>query len=239
MLQQSQEGTRPHETSRGFHSISLTPLARGRCSHRTCRTRDTCSSFRLAWRSTDGLSRGMEEVEGVEDQLTGFHLVADMRHRAWDTEARTGSGGTHIWSELIKKVWEADPLRCPKRSREIVVFRSSTRRMSSSESCAISGFRKREVRVHCATDRRAKRPSIRGPTTSFCDDDTEPVVGVPRQLKRPITPLAPLVQRPQPPAGAVFDFRAHFCHSASMEAHALGFRLRATALSYQLARACR
>jgi predicted dehydrogenase len=27
----------------------------------------------------------------------------------------------------------------------------------------------------------------------------------------------------------VFDFRAHFCHSAAMEAHAFGFRLRANA----------
>jgi hypothetical protein len=25
----------------------------------------------------------------------------------------------------------------------------------------------------------------------------------------------------------VFDFRAHFCHSAPMETHAFGFRLRA------------
>ena len=28
------------------------------------------------------------------------------------------------WRELIKKVWEADPLRCPKCSRECASFRS-------------------------------------------------------------------------------------------------------------------
>ena len=34
---------------------------------------------------------------------------------------------------------------------------------------------------------------------------------------------------PSPPAAAVFDFRAHFCHSAPMKTHAFGFRLRANA----------
>ena len=31
------------------------------------------------------------------------------------------------------------------------------------------------------------------------------------------------------PEKAVFDLRAHFCHSAPMEMHAFGFRLRANA----------
>jgi hypothetical protein len=39
----------------------------------------------------------------------------------------------------------------------------------------------------------------------------------------------PLVQRPQPLRQPVFDFRAHFCHSAPMETHAFGFKLRANA----------
>jgi hypothetical protein len=62
------------------------------------------------------------------------------------------------------------------------------------------------------TDPPAKRPSIRGSTT-FPDYDTEPVMaGRARNPKKP-----------------VFDFRAHFCHSAPMETHAFGFRLRANA----------
>jgi hypothetical protein len=40
-------------------------------------------------------------------------------------------------------------------------------------------------------------------------------------------PLAPLVQRPTA-LPTVFDFPTHFCHSAPMETHAFGFRLRAT-----------
>ena len=39
----------------------------------------------------------------------------------------------------------------------------------------------------------------------------------------------PLFSGPQPSGGSVFDFRAHFCHSAPMETHAFGFRLRANA----------
>ena len=35
--------------------------------------------------------------------------------------------------------------------------------------------------------------------------------------------------RPHNPRKPVFDARAHFCHSAPMETHALGFRLRANA----------
>ena len=31
------------------------------------------------------------------------------------------------------------------------------------------------------------------------------------------------------PKKPVFDFRAHFCHSAPMETHAFGFRLRPNA----------
>ena len=35
--------------------------------------------------------------------------------------------------------------------------------------------------------------------------------------------------RPRNPRKPVFDSRAHFCHSAPMETHAFGFRLRANA----------
>jgi hypothetical protein len=55
-------------------------------------------------------------------------------------------------------------------------------------------------------------------------------------------PLAPLFSGPQPSGGSffglrarrnpqkpVFDFRAHFCHSAPMKTHAFGLTLRANA----------
>ena len=51
---------------------------------------------------------------------------------------------------------------------------------------------------------------------------------VPSARQRPSAPLAPLSSGPSPPAAA-FDFRAHFCHSAPMETHTFGFRLRANA----------
>jgi hypothetical protein len=42
------------------------------------------------------------------------------------------------WRELIKKVWEADPLMCPRCSHEIrIVCLSSTTAPSSSKSCDI------------------------------------------------------------------------------------------------------
>ena len=57
--------------------------------------------------------------------------------------------------------------------------------------------------------------------------------GVLRHLKRPAAPKCasrtPCSAAPSPPAAAVFDFRAHFCHSAPMETHAFGFTLRANA----------
>jgi hypothetical protein len=53
---------------------------------------------------------------------------------------------------------------------------STTRRMASSESCAISGSGKRGCACIAALTRRAKRPSIRGPTTRCSDYDTEPIV---------------------------------------------------------------
>ena len=66
------------------------------------------------------------------------------------------------------------------------------------------------------------------------DYDTEPVVPSSRRLKRRAAPerasRAPCSAAPSPPAAFpfLFDFRAHFCHSAPMETQAFGFRLRAT-----------
>jgi hypothetical protein len=78
--------------------------------------------------------------------------------------------------ELIKKVREADPLRCPESAHgKRASFRSSTRRMSSSASCAISGSGKRGARAfrHRPAGQPPSRSVARRP---FPDYDTEPVI---------------------------------------------------------------
>ena len=105
--------------------------------------------------------------------------------------------------------------------------------------CAIWALARGAARAIPAPTRRAKRPSIRGSTTDY---DTGPVGGVLRHLKLParVRISHPLFSGPQPSGGRaagaprnpkkpVFDFRAHFCHSAPMETHAFGFTLRANA----------
>ena len=124
-----------------------------------------------------------------------------------------------------------DPLRRPTCSRKCASFRSSARRMSSSASCAISGLRggARAFR-HRPAGRNDPRSVARRPLPRLRHRTGR---GVLRQLKRPAAPecasRTPCSAAPSPPAAAVFDFRAHFCHSAPMETHAFGFRLRANA----------
>ncbi len=65
----------------------------------------------------------------------------------------------------------------------------------------------------------------------FPDYNTEPIMRSPPPEtfgSARVRLSHPLFSGPSPPA-PVFDFRAHFCHSARMEAHAFGFRLRANA----------
>ena len=88
------------------------------------------------------------------------------------------------------------------------------------------------VRVRCGTDPRgettlrsvARRPP--SPTTTPNRSWRSPAT-----LKRPAAPecapRTPLFSGPPALRQPAFDFRAPFCHSAPMEAHAFGFRLRA------------
>jgi hypothetical protein len=69
------------------------------------------------------------------------------------------------WRELIKKVWEANPLRCPKCSREMRIVS-----LIDEEDVIERILRHLELWQEggaCipAPTRRAKRPSIRGSTT--------------------------------------------------------------------------
>ena len=70
------------------------------------------------------------------------------------------------WRELIKKVWEADPLRCPKCSREMRIV--SLHRQGGCHRAHPAPPRAL-ARGGCACipapTRRAKRPSIRGSMT--------------------------------------------------------------------------
>ena len=55
---------------------------------------------------------------------------------------------------------------------------------------------------------------------------SHPLFSGPSPLRRQLFRVAGAPRNPKKP---VFDFRAHFCHSAPMETHAFGFRLRANA----------
>jgi hypothetical protein len=79
------------------------------------------------------------------------------------------------WRELIKKVWEADPLRCPKCSREMRIVLLIDERMSSSASCAISGSGKGGC-VHSGTDPPGETTLDPWLDDPFPDYDTEPVM---------------------------------------------------------------
>jgi hypothetical protein len=98
--------------------------------------------------------------------------------------------------------------------------------MSSSASYLAEG-----VRVHSGADppgETTRDPSLDDP---FPDYDTEPVMAF-SALKRPAAPecaTRTLFSGLRLSGGSLFDFPAHFCHSASRETHAFGFRLPANA----------
>jgi len=69
------------------------------------------------------------------------------------------------WRELIKKVWEADPLRCPKRSREIRIVSLIDEEDVIEAILRHLGLWQEGCACIPAATRRAKRPSIRGSTT--------------------------------------------------------------------------
>ena len=84
------------------------------------------------------------------------------------------------------------------------------------------------VRVHPGTDPPGETTLDRWLDDPFPDYDTEPAMafsGSARvRLSHPLFsgPASQLSGGHKP-----FDFRAHFCHSAPIETHAFGFRLRA------------
>jgi Putative transposase len=69
------------------------------------------------------------------------------------------------WRELIKKVWEADPLRCPKCSREMRIVSLIDQEDVIERILRHLGLWQEGCACIPAPTRRAKRPSIRGSTT--------------------------------------------------------------------------
>ena len=135
------------------------------------------------------------------------------------------------WRELIKKVWEADPLRCLKCSREMRIVSLIDQEDVIERILRHLGLWQEGGACTPAPTRRAKRPSIRGSTTP------SPTTTPNRSWRSPPPETSgsaqvrlshPLFSGPQP-SRAVFDFPTHFCHSAPMETHAIGSRLRANA----------
>jgi hypothetical protein len=63
----------------------------------------------------------------------------------------------------------------------------------------------------------------------FADDDGRLCFVTAQALLERLSSHEALVQRPCSPPAAVFDLRAHFCHSAPMETYAFRFRPRANA----------
>jgi hypothetical protein len=76
------------------------------------------------------------------------------------------------WRELIKKVWEADPLLCPRCSREMRIVALIDDRAVIERILRHLGLWEHGVRVHFGTD----PPSHMNADDPFPDHDTEPIM---------------------------------------------------------------
>jgi hypothetical protein len=109
------------------------------------------------------------------------------------------------WRELIKKVWEADPLRCPKCSREMRIVSLIDQEDVIERILRHLGLWQEGCACIAAPTRRAKRPSIRGSTTP------SPTTTPNRSWRSPPAETSgsarvrlsrPLVSGPQPSGGS-------------------------------------
>ena len=80
------------------------------------------------------------------------------------------------WRELIKKVWEADPLRCPKCSREMRIVSLIDEEDVIERILRHLGLWQEGVRVHSGTDPPGETTLDPWLDDPFPDYDTEPVV---------------------------------------------------------------
>ena len=151
---------------------------------------------------------------------------------------------------------ERSEIACPKDSPTGVAppgpanahhFAQSTRRSSSSASCAISGSGKRGCACIAAPTRRAKRSSTvaqRPPSPTTTPNRSWRSPPPERSGSAKCAFRTPCSAAPSPPAGGLRASPAtrkspcltsgpHSCHSAPMETHAFGFTLRANAPELQ------
>ncbi len=110
------------------------------------------------------------------------------------------------WCELIKKVWEADPLRCPKCSGEMRIVSLIDEEDVIERILRHLGLWQEGERVHCGTD-----PSGETTLDPWLDDRLPRLRhrtghGVLRHLKRPAAPerasRTPCSAVPSAPAAA-------------------------------------
>jgi len=106
----------------------------------------------------------------------------------------------------VKKVWEADPLRCPKCSREMRIVSLIDQEDVIERILRHLGLWQEGMRVHCGTDPPDETTLDPWLDDPFPDCDTEPVMAFSASLKRPAAPecasRTPCSAAPSPPARA-------------------------------------
>ena len=122
---------------------------------RSCGPRRTLPRTGSRFWSTRGCCRADEEAQAVGDAVEVIDVSAHEPRRIPFKK----------WRELIKKVWEADPLRCPKRSREMRIVSLIDEADVIERVLRHLGLWQEGCACIAAPTRRAKRPSIRGSTT--------------------------------------------------------------------------
>ena len=117
------------------------------------------------------------------------------------------------WREFIKKVWEADPLRCLKCSRETRIVSLIDEEDVIERILRHLGLWQEGRCVHSGTDPPGETtldPWLDDPFPDYHRTGR----GVLRHLKRPAAPKCasrtPCSAAPSPPAAAVFDLRPTF-----------------------------
>jgi hypothetical protein len=117
------------------------------------------------------------------------------------------------WRELIKKVWEADPLWCPKCSREMRIVSLIDEEDVIERILRHLGLWQEGCACISAPTRRAKRPSIPGSTTP------SPITTPNRSWRSPPAETSgsaqvglshPLFSGPQPSGGSCLTSGATF-----------------------------
>ena len=192
-----------------------------------------------SWRSASPPNAGASSTYVIGEST---RPSAQLAKRAAEARLKAASAK---WMSRSTKYRRPTPLRCSKCSRNAHRFAHRRGGCCRAHPAPSRALERRGARAshHRPAGRNDPRSVARRPLPRY---DTEPVMAFSATFnvrQGPSAPLAPLVQRPpalrrqllrvadapRNPKRPVFDFRAHSCHSAPMETHAFGFRLRANA----------